>query len=58
MRESGYEKMPPVEKMLASYLSMGKTASLKVPSLPSKPLQDTSCLNGRAHAAAGQAVAS
>ncbi len=36
MRESGYEKT------LASYLSMGKTTSLKVPSLPSKPLQDTS----------------
>ncbi len=58
MRESGYEKMPPVEETLASYLSMGKTTSLKVPSLPSKPLQDTSCLNGKAYAAAGQAVAS
>ncbi len=58
MRESGYEKMPPVEEMLASYLSMGKTTSLKVPSLPSKPLQDTSRLNGKAYAAAGQAVAS
>ncbi len=50
--------MPPVEETLASYLSMGKTASLKVPSLPSKPLQDTSRLNGKAYAAAGQAVAS
>ncbi len=39
MHESSYKKMPPVEEMLASYLSMGKTASLKVPSLPSKPLQ-------------------
>ncbi len=58
MCESGYEKMPPVEEMLASYLSMGKTTSLKVPSLPSKPLQDTSRLNGKAYAAAGQAVAS
>ncbi len=58
MRESGYEKMPPVEETLASYLSMGKTTSLKVPSLPSKPLQDTSRLNGKAYAAAGQAVAS
>ncbi len=58
MRENGYEKMPPVEETLASYLSMGKTASLKVPSLPSKPLQDTSRLNGKAYAAAGQAVAS
>ncbi len=53
MRENGYEKMPPVEETLASYLSMGKTASLKVPSLPSKPLQDTSRLNGKAYAAAG-----
>ncbi len=58
MRESGYERMPPVEETLASYLSMGDTASLKVPSLPFKLLQDTSRLNGRAYAAAGQAVAS
>ncbi len=50
--------MPPVEETLASYLSMGNTASLKAPSLPFKPLQDTSRLNGRAYAAAGQAVAS
>ncbi len=57
MRESGYERMPPVEETLASYLSMGDTASLKVPSLPFKSLQDTSRLNGRAYAAAGQAVA-
>ncbi len=53
MRENGYERMPPVED-----LSMGETASLKVPSLPSMPLQATSRLNGRAYAAAGQAVAS
>ncbi len=58
MRESGYERMPPVEETLASYLSMGDTASLKVPSLPFKSLQDTSRLNGRAYAAAGQVVAS
>ncbi len=58
MRESGCERMPPVEETLASYLSMGKTASLKVPFLTSKPLQDTSRLNGRAYLAAGQAVAS
>ncbi len=57
-RENGYERMPPVEENLASYLSMGETASLKVPSLPSKPLQVTSRLNGRAYTAAGQAVAS
>ncbi len=31
---------------------MGDTASLKVPSLPFKSLQDTSRLNGRAYAAA------
>ncbi len=37
---------------------MGDTASLKVPSLPFKSLQDTSRLNGRAYAAAGQGVAS
>ncbi len=58
MRESGYERMPPVEETLASYLSMGDTASLKVPSLPFKSLQDTSRLNGSSYAAAGQAVAS
>ncbi len=58
MRESGYERMPPIEETLASYLSMGETSSLKVPSLPSKPLQDTSRLNGKVYAAAGQAVAS
>ncbi len=52
MRENGYERMPPVEETLASYLSMGETASLKVPSLPSMPLQATSRLNGRAYAAA------
>ncbi|KAL0159707.1 hypothetical protein M9458_043432, partial [Cirrhinus mrigala] len=39
MREYGYERMPPVEETLASYLSMGKTSSLKTPSLPSIPLQ-------------------
>ncbi len=58
MRENGYERMPPVEETLASYLSMGETDSLMVPSLPSMPLQATSRLNGRAYAAAGQAVAS
>ncbi len=57
MRENGYEKMPPVEETLASYLSVGETSSLKAPSLPSKPLQETSCLNGKTYAAAGQAVA-
>ncbi len=58
MRESGYERMPPVEETLASYLSMGETSSQRNPSLPSEPLQDTSRVNGKAYAAAGQAVAS
>ncbi len=31
----------------------GRTSSLKAPSLPSKPLQETSRLNGKAYAAAG-----
>ncbi|KAL0199204.1 hypothetical protein M9458_007744, partial [Cirrhinus mrigala] len=56
MCEYGYERMPPVEETLASYLSMGETSSLRTPSLPSIPLQGTSRLNGKAHAAAGQAV--
>ncbi|KAL0202332.1 hypothetical protein M9458_000350, partial [Cirrhinus mrigala] len=58
MRENGYEKMPPIEETLASYLSLGEASSLKAPSLPTEPLQRTSCLNGRAYAAVGQAVAS
>ncbi len=58
MRENGYEGMHPVEETLASYLSVGETSSLKAPSLPSKPLKETSCSNGRAYAAAGQAVTS
>ncbi len=37
---------------------MDVTSSLKAPSLPSKPLQETSCLNCRVYAASGQAVAS
>ncbi|KAI2653751.1 Lamina-associated polypeptide 2, isoform alpha [Labeo rohita] len=56
MREHGYQRLPPVEETLASYLSLGKVTSLKTPSLPSIPLQVTSRLNGRAYAAAGQAV--
>ncbi len=48
MLERGYERMPPIEETLASYLSMGETSSLKVTSLPSKSLQDTSHLNGKA----------
>ncbi len=37
MRENGYEGMPPVQEMIASYLSVGETSSLKASSLPSKP---------------------
>lgn len=47
---NGYEKMPPIEEALKSFL--------KAPSLPSKPLQDISCLNGRAYAVAGQPAVS
>ncbi len=57
MREHGYASMPPIEGTLASYLSRGVTSTLKAPALPSKPLKDTSRLNGRAYAAAGQAGA-
>ncbi len=37
---------------------MGETSSQRNPSLPSEPLQDTSRVNGKAYAAAGQAVTS
>ncbi len=47
-----------MEETLASYLSVGETSSLKAPSLPSKPLQEKSCLNGMAYTAAGQAFTS
>ncbi len=48
MREHGYVSMPPIEDTLASYLSAGVTSTLKAPALPSKPLRETSRLNGRA----------
>ncbi len=38
MHENGYEGIPPVEEMIASYLSVGEISSLNAPSLPSKPL--------------------
>ncbi len=57
MREHGYASMPPIEETLASYLSAGVTSTLKAPALPSKPLRETSRLNGRAYVAAGQADA-
>ncbi len=57
MREHGYASMPPIEETLASYLSRSVPSTLKAPALPSKALKDTSRLNGRAYAAAGQAGA-
>ncbi len=57
MHESGYERMPPIEETLASYLSMGEMSYLMVPSLPYKPLQDTLRLNGKAYAAAARFIA-
>ncbi len=57
MHEHGYASMPPIEGTLASYLSRGVISTLKAPALPSKPLKETSRLNGRAYAAAGQAGA-
>ncbi len=55
--EHGYASMPPVKEMLVSYLSAGVMSTLKAPALPSKPLRETSRLNGRAYAAASQAGA-
>lgn len=40
MCECGYELMPPVQEMLASYLSLGEALTLKAPTLPPKPLRD------------------
>ncbi len=57
MHERRYALMSPVEETLASYLSAGVTSTLKAPALPSKPLRETSRLNGRAYAAASQAGA-
>lgn len=50
MREHGYESMPPIEGAL-------RASTLKAPALPSKPLKETSRLNSKAYAAAGQAGA-
>lgn len=49
--------MPLIDKMFASYLSLGETSTLKAPALLSMPHKATSRLNGRAYAAAGQAGA-
>ncbi len=53
MREHGYVSISPIEGTLASYLLAGVTSTLKAPALPSKPLKDTSRLNGRAYVAVG-----
>ncbi|KAL0159629.1 hypothetical protein M9458_043354, partial [Cirrhinus mrigala] len=55
MCEHGYQRMPPVEETLASYLSMCKTSSLKTPSLPSIPLQAVGALHTMAVLQAYQA---
>ncbi len=44
-----------MDRRLASYLSAGVTSTLKTLVLSSKPLKDTSCLNGRVYVAVGQA---
>lgn len=44
----GYEKIPRVKELLASYLSHCMASSLKVPLLLSKPCQTTLCLMGKA----------
>ncbi len=55
LNEYGYGKIPRVEDTLAGYLSPGGASSLKAPVLPSKPLQTSSSLVGKAYTAAGQA---
>ncbi|KAI2647437.1 Transposon Ty3-G Gag-Pol polyprotein [Labeo rohita] len=57
LTESGYRAMPWVEQMLVSYLSPDMALSLKVLSLPSKPLRTTSVLVGKGYSEAGQAGA-
>ncbi len=42
MRENGYERMPPVEETLASYLSVGETSSLKAPPCHLSPFRNIS----------------
>ncbi len=54
MRENGYERMPPIEETLASYLSMGEDTLSEGSLLAIRALQASSRLNGRAYAAAGQ----
>ncbi len=59
MPEHGYVSISPIEGTLASYLLAGVvTSTLKAPALPSKPLKDTSRLNGRAYVAVGSGGAS
>lgn len=53
MQEYGYALMPPIEKMLASYLSVGEASASKTTSLPTKPLRVTSHLNGMTYVEVG-----
>ncbi len=55
LEDSGYTKMPQMEKSLAGYLAATLASSWGAPTLPSKPYQFTSRLVGKADAAAGQA---
>ncbi|XP_056104257.1 uncharacterized protein si:ch211-79h18.2 [Rhinichthys klamathensis goyatoka] len=52
-----YMTMPRAEETLASYLSPESASSLKAPTLPTKPLKNTSLLVGKAYSASGQAAA-
>ena len=56
-KSAGYVTMPMAEETLASYLSPASSSSLKAPTLPSRPLKNTSALVGKAYSAAGQAAA-
>lgn len=53
--EQGYVKMPPVEETLTNNLLYSEAFSLKAQVLPSKTLQSTSWMIGKAFAAVGQA---
>ncbi len=57
LNEHGYREMPPVEQMLAGYLSPGVASSLKAPALPTKSLQFYIGAVGKGYTAAGQAGA-
>ncbi|ROL52327.1 hypothetical protein DPX16_18695 [Anabarilius grahami] len=57
LKKHGYGALPRAEETLASHLSPQAAASLKAPTLPTKPLKTTSALVGKAYSAAGQAAA-